>query len=81
MIHYRLNDEQIRNHLCQTATLIEKAGYFVAALAGGSVRLPKNEEARSQLIGSSLELQATLAEQLDAMRKVLENAAFIAMFD
>jgi hypothetical protein len=36
---------QIRDHLCQTAALIEKARYFVSTLASGSVRLPKNEDA------------------------------------
>jgi hypothetical protein len=67
--------------MCQTATLIEKARYFVSALADGFVPLPKNENARSQLIDFSMEMQSALADGLDAMRKVLENAAFMAMFD
>jgi hypothetical protein len=81
MIHYQLSDDQIRDHLSQTAALIEKARYFVSTLADGLVPLPKNENARSQLIDSSLEIQAALADGLDAIRKVLENAAFLAIFE
>jgi hypothetical protein len=81
MTRYQLSDEQIRDHLCQTATLIQKARYFVSTLADDLVRLPKNEDARSQLIDSSMNIQAALAEELDAMRKVLESVAFTAMFN
>jgi hypothetical protein len=67
--------------MSQTATLIEKARYFVSTLADGFVPLPQNENARSQLIDSGMEMQSALANGLDAMRKVLENAAFMAIFD
>jgi hypothetical protein len=81
MIRYQLSDEQIRDHLCQTATLIQKARYFVSTVADGLVPLPKNEDARSRLIDSSMEIQAALADGLDAMRKVLVNAAFMSLLD
>jgi hypothetical protein len=80
MTRYQLNDDQIRDHLCQTAALIQKARYFVSTIADGLVPLPKNEDARSKLIDTSTEMQAALADGLDAMRKVLENAAFMSMF-
>ena len=47
-------------------------------LADGFVSFPKKANARMQLIESCIQMQATLADQLDAMRKVLEDAAFMA---
>lgn len=70
MIHFHLNDGQIRDHLYETATLIQKACHFVNTLAD-SVELPANVDARSQLIDAALRLQATLANELDTMRKAL----------
>jgi hypothetical protein len=81
MTRYQLSDDQIQDHLCQTATLIQKSRYFVGMIADGLVPLPKNEDARSRLIDTSVEMQAALADGLDAMRKVLVNAAFVTMFD
>jgi hypothetical protein len=62
MIRYQLSNDQIQDHLCQTAALIEKARYFVSAVAEGLVPLPKDEDARTRLIDSSMEMQAALAD-------------------
>ncbi len=80
MTPYQLNDDQIRDYMRQSATLIEKSLHGVRILADGFVPFPKNEDARSQLVDSAMKMQAALADELDAMRKVLENAAFMAMF-
>jgi hypothetical protein len=75
MMLYKLKDEEIRDYLCQTATTIEKALHFVRILADGFVHLPGDCDARMQLIDSGLTIQATLADELDAIRRVLENSA------
>jgi hypothetical protein len=79
MILYQLKDEEIRDYLCQTATTIEKALHFVQILADGFVHLPADCDARTQLIDSGLTIQATLADELDVMRRVLENNARAAV--
>ena len=68
-----LNDHEIRDFLSEAATTIEKALHFTRALADGFVHVPKDHHARAQLIDASLTIQATLANQLDAMRVALEN--------
>jgi hypothetical protein len=78
MTRYQLSDEQIRDLLYQTATLIGKALHLVHNLADGFVGFPKKDDARAQLVDSCVQIQATLADQLDAMRIVLENAALMA---
>jgi hypothetical protein len=75
MMLYQLKDEEIRDYLCQTATTIEKALHFVRILADGFVHLPRDCDARTQLIDSGLTIQATLADELDVIRRVLENNA------
>jgi hypothetical protein len=75
MTLYELKDEEIRDYLCQTATTIEKSLHFVRILADGFVHLPSDCDARTQLIDSGLTIQATLADELDAIRRVLENSA------
>jgi hypothetical protein len=78
MKRYQLSDEEIRDLLYQTATLIGKALHIVHNLADGFVSFPEKDDARTQLIDSCIHIQATLADQLDAMRKVLERAASMA---
>jgi hypothetical protein len=73
MVLYQLKDDEIRDYLYQTATTIEKALQFVRILADGLVRLPGGYDARTQLVDSGLAIQATLAEELDAIRRILEN--------
>jgi hypothetical protein len=73
MILFQLKDDEIRDNLSQTATKIEKALHFVRTLADGFVHFPKGHDERAQLIDSGLEIQAALADQLDAMRGALES--------
>ncbi len=75
MVLYQLKDEEIRDYLYQTATTIEKALQFMRILADGFVHLPSDCDARTQLVDSGLTIQATLADQLDAIRRILENSA------
>ena len=75
MKRYQQSDEEIRDFLYQTATLIGEALRLVHNLADGFVSFPEKDSARTQLIDSCMQIQATLADQLDAMRKVLDNAA------
>lgn len=75
MKRYQQSDEEIRDFLYQTATLIGEALRLVHNLADGFVSFPEKDSARTQLINSCMQIQATLADQLDAMRKVLDNAA------
>ncbi len=80
MIHSRLNDDEMRDILSRAATTIGGALQFVRTLADGFVYFPQDQDARAQLIDSTLTIQATLANQLDAMRIALEDgdrAAFI----
>ncbi len=73
MILSRLNDEEMRDILSQAATTIEKALHFVRTIADGFVYFPQDQDERAQLIDSTLTIQATIANQLDAMRIALEN--------
>jgi hypothetical protein len=73
MMLYQLKDEEIRDYLSQTATTIEKALHFVRILADGFVHFPRDCDARTQLIDSGLTIQATLADELDAIRRLLES--------
>ncbi len=74
MMQYQLNDDEIRDYLHRTATTIDKARYFVSTLADGFVRIPRSSEARTDLIDSGLRIQATLADELDSMRRLLEKS-------
>jgi hypothetical protein len=74
MVLSPLNDDEIRDILSQAATNIAKALQFTETLAGGFIYFPKDHDARSQLIESSLSMQATLADQLDMMRSALETS-------
>ncbi len=74
MVLYQLKDEEIRDYLYQTATTIERALHFVRILADGFVHLPEDCDARTQLVDSGLTIQATLADELDSIRRILENA-------
>jgi hypothetical protein len=73
MILYRLTDEEINDYLCQTAATIERALHFVRVLADGLVQIPSDCDARTQIIESGLTIQATLAGELDSMRRILED--------
>jgi hypothetical protein len=63
----------MRDIMSQAATTIKKALHFTRSLADGFVFFPKDHDARAQLIDASLTIQATLANQLDAMRLALEG--------
>jgi hypothetical protein len=73
MILSQLNDDEMRDILSEAATTLEKALHFTRSLADGFVYFPTDHDARAQLIDASLTMQATLADQLDAMRIALEN--------
>lgn len=73
MILSQLNDDEMRDILSESVTTIEKALHFTRSLADGFVYFPADQDARAQLIDASLTIQATLADQLDAMRLAFEN--------
>jgi hypothetical protein len=56
MKRYQLSDEEIRDLLYQTATLIGKALHLVHNLADGFVSFPEKDDARTQLIDSCIQL-------------------------
>ncbi len=73
MILSPLKNDEMRDILSQAATIIEKALHFTRSLADGFVCFPTDHGARAQLIDASITIQATLANQLDAMRIALEG--------
>jgi hypothetical protein len=71
MLHLQFSDTQIRDHLYETATLIEKARHFVSTLAD-FVNLPENAAKRAQLLDASMRMQAALTKELVAMLGAVE---------
>jgi hypothetical protein len=78
MTFSKLTDDEIRDTLYQTATKIEEVRQFVLCLADGFVHLPGNQEARVQMIESSLTIQARLSEELDTLHGTVSTGNFVA---
>ncbi len=61
----------MRDILSQAATAIEKAARLARSFVDGFVCFPEDQDARAQLVNSSLTIQTGVACQLDAIQFVL----------
>ncbi len=71
MILFPLDDDEMRDILSQAATAIENAARFARSLADGFVRFPDDQDARVQLVNSSLTIKLGVACQIDAIQFAL----------
>ncbi len=73
LIRARLNDNEVRDILCEAATNLEKALHFTRTLSDGFIYFPNDHDARARLVDASLTMQAALANEIGAMRIALET--------